>query len=173
MFSAKSSGSTHDSMAWNFSTFKRIEEGLLPIEYYLIGDEAFVNTAQFLVPWSGRGIGTWKDSFNFHLSSMRQCIERAFGLLAKRWGIFWRPLSCQFDKWSNIATVCAKLHNFFIDRNMPIVSRATCDVLPEDEWRIVDNVIPLPDGEIQERPSEDRRRIITSELERLGVRTRA
>ena len=27
---------------------------------------------------------------------MRQSIERAFGLLTRRWGIFWRPLQCDY-----------------------------------------------------------------------------
>ena len=30
-----------------------MDSNLLPEEYYVIGDEAFVNTNQFLVPWSG------------------------------------------------------------------------------------------------------------------------
>ena len=49
---------------------------LLPEKYFFIGDEAFVCEKQLLVPFSGRGIGTMKDSFNFHLSARRQVIER-------------------------------------------------------------------------------------------------
>ena len=72
-------------------------------------NEAFINTNQFLV------LDPWKDSFNYHLSSMRQCIERAFGILTKQWGIFWRPLQCRFDKWPLICTVAATLHTFCIE----------------------------------------------------------
>mmetsp|Transcript_20236 Transcript_20236/g.29052 ORF Transcript_20236/g.29052 Transcript_20236/m.29052 type:complete len:117 (-) Transcript_20236:50-400(-) len=91
------------------------------------GDEAFVNTQQFLVPWSGRGLDPWKVSFNYHLSSMRQCIERSFSHLTQRWGIFWRPLQCGVDKWTLVCTVTAKLHNYIIDmgeggdNDMPVV----------------------------------------------------
>ena len=76
---AKHSGSTNDIIAWQDSAlYEAIEEGLLPAEYFIIGDEAFTCTNQVLSPWPGRGIGTWKDSFNFWLSHSRPCIERAF-----------------------------------------------------------------------------------------------
>lgn len=118
MWSCKSTGSTNDSLAWQFSQFKKdLESGKLPMQWYVVGDEAFTNTQQFLVPWSGRGLAADKDSFNYHLSAMRQCIERAFGILTERWGIFWRPVKCAFDKWTLLARTCAKLHNFCIDQN--------------------------------------------------------
>jgi hypothetical protein len=120
MFSCKNSGSTNDCIAWEMSMVKTlIDEGLLPANFYLIGDEAFPCTDQLLVPYSGRGLGVWKDSFNYHLSCMRQCIERAFALLTNRWGILWRRLNCAFDKWPLLLTVLAKLHNYCIDRDEP------------------------------------------------------
>ena len=86
LFSAQASGGTIDYIAWDFCGLKSVlDQGELPNQYYFIGDEAFVNTSQILVPWSGRGLGEWKDSFNYHLSAMRQCIKRAFGLLTRRW----------------------------------------------------------------------------------------
>ena len=118
MWSCKSTGSTNDSLAWQFSQFKKdLESGILPMQWYVVGDEAFSNTQQFLVPWAGRGLPADKDSFNYHLSAMRQCIERAFGILTERWGIFWRPVKCAFYKWTLIARTCAKLHNFCLDQN--------------------------------------------------------
>jgi hypothetical protein len=92
MFSCVSSGSTNDILAWDMSAFKSLlDEGRLSEDFFVIGDEAFQNTQQFLTPWSGRGLivsDPYKDSFNYHLSAMRQCIERAFGILTQRWGIF-------------------------------------------------------------------------------------
>jgi hypothetical protein len=46
---------------------------------------------------------------------MRQCIERAFGILTRRWDIFWHALYVNFYRWTFVATVCAKLHNLCID----------------------------------------------------------
>jgi hypothetical protein len=41
---------------------------------------------QLLIPYPGRGIGKYKDGFNYWLSHSRQSIERPFGMLTKRWG---------------------------------------------------------------------------------------
>jgi len=81
---------TNDIVAWNDSElryFLELTQGL-PSKYFFIGDEAFTNTQQFLSPWPGRGLDRYKDSFNYWLSHSRQCVERGFGMLTKRWGIF-------------------------------------------------------------------------------------
>lgn len=61
-----------------------ISEGKMPSKYFIIGDEAFSCTNQVLSPYPGRGIGKYKDSFNYWLSHSRQSIERAFGMLTMR-----------------------------------------------------------------------------------------
>jgi DDE superfamily endonuclease len=130
MFSVKCPGSTNDCIAWEITkVFQSIVvRKLLPPQYYFICDEAVSANEFVLSPYGGRNIGVWRDSFNYHLSSMRQSIERAFGLLTRRWGIFWRPLSCDYGHWNIIAQVCAKLHNVCIDFGLEeIVS-----TMPED-----------------------------------------
>lgn len=85
MATANHSGSTNDSLAWETTALHNaIVNGELPSEYFIIGDEAFSCSDQILSPWPGRGIGRYKDSFNYWLSHSRQCIERAFGMLTKR-----------------------------------------------------------------------------------------
>ena len=172
MFAAKWSGSTHDYLAWETCAFKDILNQL-PEDYYVIGDEAFVNTNKFLVPWSGRGIGLWKDTFNYHLSSMRQCIERAFGLLTQRWGIFWRPLTCQYKRWSQVCMVAAKLHNWCIDENIKVpLGKYREDWLEGDVHEVVMNTDNRDGLSAEERaamrPSGDRRRVLTEMFEREG-----
>ena len=117
MFSVKCPGSTNDCIAWELTkSFQEVVvKQKLPPQYYFICDEAVPANEFVLSPFGGRNIGTWRDSFNYHLSSMRQSIERAFGLLTRRWGIFWRPLQCDYGRWNVIARVCAKLHNACID----------------------------------------------------------
>jgi hypothetical protein len=115
-------------------------EKKLPAGFYGVGDEAFICTDILLTPWSGRGLEREKDSFNFVLSAMRQCIERAFGSYVGRWGIFRRPLVFGADKWGLVAGVCAKLHNFCIQQGegkalAPVLS----DIQPGDDAFIVDN----------------------------------
>ena len=87
--SMKCCSSTHDSTAYIVSDMANaIRQKMLPSWAYIVLDEAYVNTPQELSPYRGRNLSTYQDSFNYHLSLHRQCIERAFGLLVGRWGIF-------------------------------------------------------------------------------------
>ena len=115
----------------------------LPTGFYAVGDEAFVCTDTLLTPWSGRGLSRDKDSFNFFLSSMRQCIERAFGVFLGRWGIFRRPLTFGANKWGLVLGVCAKLHNFAIRHGEAKAAHALpADIQVGDEQLVIeiDNV---------------------------------
>ena len=141
MFSCVNSGSTNDCTAWDLSEMKAIlDAGKVPDRFFFIGDEAFSCTNQFLVPYGGRGLGVWKDSFNFHLSRMRQCVERSFALLTQRWGILWRPLRCQFSRWTLVLQACAKLHNFCLNSSIPIVQhRFYEDIEDDDAYEVILN----------------------------------
>jgi hypothetical protein len=109
VMAANFSGSTQDAIAWEMSSWKKaLDDNCLDARYFCIGDDAFPCTDQMLAPWPGRGIGRWKDSFNYWLSHSRQCIERAFGMLVKRWGIFWRKFLFSFDRWSMVIMTCCQ-----------------------------------------------------------------
>ena len=117
-----------------------VVEGRLPAVFFVIGDEAFNCTEKFLVPYSGRGLEVWKDSFNFHLSVMRQCIERAFAILTQRWGVLWREIKCSYYKWPLLLTVLAKLHNYCVDKSIPLnVARLYEDEERDDEPDVILN----------------------------------
>lgn len=152
MLSVVCPGSTNDSLAWRMTEIYRtvVEPGLLPAQYYIICDEAVSADESVLSPFGGRGLGKWRDSFNYHLSAMRQCIERAFGLLTRRFGIFWRALACDFSRWHLIIRVCAKLHNVCIDSDDQGENIATAaeDHAAGDNYDVVANVFnPENDGE--------------------------
>ena len=168
---ARHSGSTNDIVAWQDSKlcyFLEVEKGL-PSKYFFIGDEAFTNTQQFLSPWPGRGLDSYRDSFNYWLSHSRQCVERSFGMLTKRWGIFWRAFNFSFHRWSTVVLVCMKLHNLCLDRNLDIpVHRFSEDVRVGDEWVVYDNYRE-DDTELRGYPRGDRRKDITLKLEQLGI----
>ena len=172
-FTCNHTGSTHDSLAWQSLWLKQqIDAGRLPSQYFLIGDEAFSCSNQMLSPWPGSGIGRWKDSFNYHLSKCRQCIERAFGMLVRRWGIFQRKLSCDLERWYKVATVCARLHNYCCDRNLPDVPRWEEDIRPSDLPVVFLNDRAdgaEPEGvAARQRAIGERRRTITAHLETEG-----
>ena len=48
---------------------------------------------------------------------MRQCIERAFGILVARWLTLSKPLQVAKSKWTLVSIVCAKLHNFLVSED--------------------------------------------------------
>lgn len=45
-------------------------------------------------------------------------MERAFGVLINRWGIFWRPLQCCYTRWRLIIQVTFCLHNICLRNNV-------------------------------------------------------
>ena len=148
MFTVNHPGSTHDSLAWQSCALKlAMDGGGLPQDFFLIGDEAFPCTEQLLSPYPGQGIGRWPDSFNYHLSKCRQSIERAFGMLVRRWGILQRKLACDFERWPLVAVVCAKLHNICCDANIPVPERWTEDIRPNDLPLVYLNDQPALAGE--------------------------
>ena len=100
-FNCRWTGSTNDAFAIRQCKGGRILMGTslvetdrsskqLPPGFYGVGDDAFVNCNTLLTPWSGVQLTMYQDSFNYHLSAMRQCIERAFGLYMRRCKTFTR-----------------------------------------------------------------------------------
>ncbi len=165
LWNVNNTGSNNDISAWNNSKLKKlIEDKKLHSDFCFIGDEAFSCTNQFLVPWGGTGIGVSKDSFNYCLSVRRQVIERSFGILLKRWGIFWRPLICCNTRWSLIANVCAKLHNLCIDRNVPEAPRYLHDVIYLNGFHDEDPNVPVV---AHGQTTESRRKTMTDQLQAM------
>ena len=114
---ADTPGSTHDATAYALSSFQKkweAQEGKGP--WWIAGDEAYSITENLITPWPGRNLDLFKDSFNFHFSGgNRNVIERAFGLMTERWGIFWRKLHVSLRRASQIVLACAALQNFLVD----------------------------------------------------------
>lgn len=165
------SGSTNDIIAWQDSNlYEALEvKKLLPDRFFFIGDEAFTCTNQFLSPWPGCGLDASKDAFNYWLSHSRQAVERGWGMVTQRWGIFWRIFRFSFDRWSLVVLVCMKLHNICLYNTVEVSpQRFLEDVQDGDEWLVQDNE-QANDAELRGRASGDRRRDITATIERLGI----
>ena len=91
-------------------------------------DLGFANAEGFLAPyrgtryhlnlWRGTTPTNYKELFNLQHSSARNTIERAFGLLKKRWSILRDP--CFYDKKTQIRIInaCFILDNFLRDEIM-------------------------------------------------------
>ena len=166
MATANHSASTNDSHVWETTAcYYSLSKGDLPEPYFIIGDEAFICTNQVLSPWPGRAIGRYKDSFNYWLSHSRQCIERAFGMLTKRFGIYYRKFTFDYTRWSLVTLLTVKLHNLCIDRKVTLPSRRE----PSDVWLVIDNDNEdIEDRDYRHRATGNRRAILTEMLQNEG-----
>lgn len=124
--SCMSPGSSHDSTAFSCTLLGQallrpedpITAALIRDGHCIAADDAYAASEALAVPWPGGGRGDrWRDSYNFHLSSLRIHIEQAFGMLVWRWGVFWRPLRVPFSKRPALIRACFRLHNYCCDES--------------------------------------------------------
>ena len=87
-------GAASDFYAFDHSSLKKKleREGFLRPGFCLFGDNAYVNTPYMCVPWRNVSNGP-KDAMNFFHSSLRICIECAFGILVHRSGVLRKPIA--------------------------------------------------------------------------------
>ncbi|KAH6760558.1 nuclease HARBI1-like protein [Perilla frutescens var. frutescens] len=116
-------GSAHDSKLLNDALSRR--NGLhVPQGKYFLVDCGFANRRQFLVPlrgvryhlkdFSGQGRHPRNASelFNLHHASLRNVIERIFGVFKSRFTIFKTAHPFPFQTQAELVMACACLHNF-------------------------------------------------------------
>lgn len=104
----------------------------IQMPYFFIGDEAFPIGKHLMRPYSGRYLGERKNIFNYRLSRARRTIENTFGILAKKWGIYNRPIAAipeNINKYI-LTTVC--LHNFLRNEEGNITEFENSDEIVEN-----------------------------------------
>ncbi|XP_071653384.1 uncharacterized protein, partial [Temnothorax longispinosus] len=104
----------------------------IQVPYFFIGDEAFPIGKHLMRPYAGRYLGEHKNIFNYRLSRARRIIENTFGILAKKWGIYNRPIAAipeNINKYI-LATVC--LHNFLRNKEGNILQFENNDEIIEN-----------------------------------------
>lgn len=149
---------THDSLAWALSPVgARVNAGELPYPFFVNGDSAFVLSNSMIVPSGIREL----DDFDFEQSSNRMPIECAFGILVRRWGLLWRPLSMRFDRRAPIIGALLRLHNFCIDKRIA------------DETRDVNGISEITPDRWALTPKFDKSGRPVEYLRTLGSQTRA
>jgi hypothetical protein len=137
--------SAHDRQAFQSSGFAQWLRRHTLGAYYLVGDNAYVCTQYMVTPFKNASFGSLEDNTNFYISQLRNIIERAFGRLVNKWGIFWRPMRVSLAHASDIIMVTCRLHNYCYDEDTHVyippssrksfrsfkwkkVTDATCDV---------------------------------------------
>ncbi|KAK9286606.1 hypothetical protein L1049_015006 [Liquidambar formosana] len=114
-------GSAADSRVLR-DALRRRDDLKVPSDKYYLVDAGYTNGPGFLAPyrgtryhlnlWSGNTPTNYKELFNFRHSSTGNTIERAFGLLKKRWAIL--RVACFYDVKTQVRIInaCFILHNF-------------------------------------------------------------
>lgn len=108
-----------------------------------MGDPAYPLFAQLLTSFTGVGIGSASDAYNFFHSQLRITIERTFGkslqllinvcrcscphltyalyiagILVARWGVLWRHLEFSLDNDLKLIQGLMRLHNFCMENSI-------------------------------------------------------
>lgn len=120
---------------------------MLP-NHTLLGDNAYTKKPYMATPISGSVNGI-EDAYSFYHSQLHITIERVFGMLAHRWGILRRPVSCPMENVGPLMMCLCRLHNYCTGRSDS-------------------NVLPNPDRDDEDDIREEARDF-ESELVNLDV----
>jgi len=105
--------------------------------YYVVADAAYTPTEHLVSVVGGVEARTPQyDAFNYVVSQFFIRIEMAYGLMCKKWGIFWRLCSMNMSNYKVMVGAVACLHNFCIDKRLeaglPALAYAQTDLSFED-----------------------------------------
>ena len=96
-----------------------------PINYHLVGDDAFPMSLSLMKPYPFKNMEKDKRIFNYRLSRARRVVENAFGILANRFRVFHTKINLSPDKVTNLILAACCLHNFLVEKNTSYIN--VCD----------------------------------------------
>ena len=115
---AKWPGSTHDSHIFRTSSVAQDLEGTSLDSGVLLGDSGYACLPYLMTPFLDPS--TRKErAFNRSLKSTRSAIERAFGILKRRFHVLHGEIRMTPARVCTIIAACFVLHNIAIDHNEP------------------------------------------------------
>ncbi|WVZ70795.1 LOW QUALITY PROTEIN: hypothetical protein U9M48_019432 [Paspalum notatum var. saurae] len=139
-------GSVHDMRVFNCAVSKYGDKFPHPPngKFYVV-DSGYPNRPGYLAPYNGtkyhlpkfqsgqmpRGI---KETFNYAHSSLRNVIERSFGVLKMKWRILKELPSYPMPKQSKIISACMAIHNFITES-----ARSDFDAFNQNENEVPTN----------------------------------
>nr|CAI5863627.1 unnamed protein product [Callosobruchus analis] len=97
---------------YNCALYQELENGVLPENHVLVGDNAFPLKEYLLKPFPGNQLTSKQKIFNYRLSRARRIVENGFGILAARFRVFEKPMPYSPEKVVKIVKACCVLHNW-------------------------------------------------------------
>jgi hypothetical protein len=123
------SGSVYDSRVFSRSKYqllvtngKRLNGAIMNIQgvdvhEFIIGYAGYTASRDMLVPRSGQQLSLMFESYNFKHSSIRMCVDCAFGILKGVWRILKKPMThIHLQNIHSLIVACCILYNIVIDR---------------------------------------------------------
>ena len=93
-FDVGSNGSLSDGGVFrNYSLFEVLENGLLPNNGVIVGDDAFPLKTYLMKPYLAANLACDEKIYNCRVSRARRIFKNGFGILVTRFRIFERPIS--------------------------------------------------------------------------------
>lgn len=86
--------------------------GRVKVPYVVVGDEGFPLQRYLIRPYPRKNLNDEKRVYNYRVSRCRRVVENAFGILAQRWRVYFRPLQCKIDSVYKIIKATVILHNY-------------------------------------------------------------
>ncbi len=125
-------GSAHDARIFNES---RLCETLQSGHYrgFLLGDGGYPCRSYLLTPYANPR-APHEEKFNQAHIKTRNCVERMFGILKRRFNILATPLRTKLASRSDIIVATVILHNIAVRNGLPLEEGA--------DVRVVDNIPP-------------------------------
>jgi len=151
-------GSAHDTTVLRDAQYNHGFK--TPLKKYWLGDAGYSNSETVLVPYRGTRYHlkeqrlaktkpeNSKELFNLRHASLRNVIERIFGLLKRKYQILQTPSEYSIDTQSRIILACTALHNWVRsiegDTADILLKEDSLDKRPQD----VQPVVEYPEGTI-------------------------
>jgi len=70
-----------------------------------------------------------KKKFNKQLSRARRVVENAFGILAQKWRVFFRPIETDAETAEHVVKVACCLHNYILRNNTQVAATETEELI--------------------------------------------
>ncbi|XP_011688300.1 PREDICTED: putative nuclease HARBI1 [Wasmannia auropunctata] len=112
-------GRVHDARVFRRSPlFETLTNNVISEKFHLIGDSAYLLLINLMVPFKDNGhLRAAQTRYNDKLSSIRNIIERAFGLLKGKFRKLKYLDIADFELGNKIIAAACTLHNFIINRD--------------------------------------------------------
>jgi len=128
------------------------------IPFQVLGDEAFPLKKNLMKPYAARTLDRIKRIYNYRHCRARRPVECTFGIMAKKFEIFQRPMRLQPDKAITVTNACTVLHNFIRRRDGHMIDRSseiTYDIRPNNEQGLM-SLRPQQGGRNSDKATEMR-----------------